>query len=1023
MKITLHPSRSAVPKWISQTVAFAFFLLLSVGIQAQTVSGKVMDGNGDAVIGANVMVPGTTIGTITDVDGAFSINPGDATELEVSYLGMKTQRISLDGSGSYDISLSDDSELLDEIVVVGYGTQKKSDLTGAIASIKGSELKNIVTGNPTATLQGKLPGIQVESFGGQPGAPANVFVRGVGSLTNSFPLYVIDGTFAENMNFVNANDIESIEVLKDASSAAIYGSRASNGVVLITTKSGSNTDKTTVNLSLKAGFETPSKRLDFLNSEQFLDYRADLETNDATGFQIDEADFTENGSLIYTDWQDESFKRGGLQDYGLSVSGGSDNSKYFISSNYYKQDGILIGSGFDRYNLRANSEFDLGRLTIAQSLGLAQTETQENEYFGFEAATAPILRLENPDNLGGFEAPVRETAGFGGINNYALASLEDNNHTRRNLIGNVSAALEIIDGLTAKINLGAEYTNGFKRTFRPAYFMSATDARFNDNPQNDLTHIRSEFLRTQIEPTLGYQRTSGVHNFGVLVGTSRIVTKFDLLGTYVGNLPSDNITTVGTAGTGNILGSAGSSETDALLSAFGRINYAYDNRYLLTATLRRDESSKFAPGFRSGVFPSFSVGWRISNEGFFPQNGFISSLKLRAGYGELGAQNVGNYLYQSTFGTTSGASFGNTILPGFAQTSFANEGLRWETSKTTNIGADFELMDGRIGGSIEYYIKDIDNLLVAVPIPASNGTSVPVTQNAGGLLNKGVEFEIDYRKATGDFQYNVGFNIGTQSSVLDALPTEFFGPSVNEDLQSVNIFREGEAPGSFYGFEAIGIDDDTGDFEFADLAGPVDENGNPTGPDGVVDDNDLTILGSPVPDFTYGINLSGSFRKFDFGLFFNGVQGNEIYNQARAFNTVFPDGNKLTDVLDRWTPDNTSGTLPKATSVGVRPNSFFVEDGSYLRLKNLSLGYDLGSHLNIDGVEGVRISLTAQNLFVLTGYSGYDPDVASTNGARSNENDGFFGFRPTVNSITGRGIDIRAYPNARSVLFGLDFTF
>lgn len=1023
MKNQKHLRKGFKPKWILKTMAFTILAMLSFELSAQTVSGTILDENGDGVIGASIVIPNTTTGTVTDIDGSFNLNTGNATEIIVSYIGYVSQTIPLDGRESYQINLRPDSEVLDEVVVIGYGVQKKSDVTGAIASIDGSELTNIVTSNPTSTLQGKLPGIQVESFGGQPGAPANVFVRGVGSLTNSFPLYVIDGTFAENINFLNPNDIESIEVLKDASSAAIYGSRASNGVVLVTTKNGSNAGKTNVRVTLRGGFETPSKRLEFLNSQQFLEYREDLEENDATGFVLDEANVTENGQLIFTDWQDESFDTGGIQDYGVAISGGNENSKYFVSTNYFDQTGILVGSGFDRLNFRANSEFKLGRLTINESLGITQTRTQENEYFGFEAATAPILRFNNPDNLGGFEAPDRDIHGFGGINNFALASLEDNLDTRRNLIGNFSAAYELVDGLTAKINLGAEYTNGFRSTFRPAFFMSATDARFNDNPQNDLTHVRSEFLRTQVEPTLSYNRDVDAHSFGILVGGSRLITRFDILGTYVGNLPSDEITSIGAAGTDNILGSVGTTEIDALLSVFGRINYAYDNKYLLTATLRRDESSRFAPGFRDDIFPSFSVGWRISNEDFFNNDGFISSLKLRAGWGELGAQNVGNYLFQSTFGTTSGASFGNAILPGFAQTSFANESLRWETSQTTNLGLDFEFLQGKIAGSVEYYNKDIDNLLVAVPIPASNGTNVPVTQNAGGLLNTGVEFNLLYRETKGKFKYNIGVNLGTQSSTLDALPTEFFGPSVNEDLQSVNIFREGEDPGSFYGFEATGIDPVTGEFQFRDIAGDVGEDADPSAPDGEITDADLTILGSPVPDFTYGINLSGSVGAFDFGLFFNGVQGNEIYNQARAFNTLFPDGNKLTDVLDRWTPENPNNALlPKASAVGRAPNSTFVEDGSYLRLKNVALGYELGN-LNIKGVENVRISLTAQNLFVITGYSGYDPDVASTNGARSNENDGFFGFRPTVNSITGRGIDIRAYPNARSFILGLDFNF
>jgi len=1009
MEILKHPLRSIKPKWIHQMVSLSMLILISFGLHAQVVTGVVVDEDGAGVIGASILVPDTQIGTITDIDGSFSLNVQGGTQLEISYLGYETQNITINGQNQFNITLVGNAQLLEDVVVIGYGTQKRSDLTGAIASIDGSEIATIVTSNPTTALQGKLAGIQVESFGGQPGAAANVFVRGIGSLTNSFPLYVVDGTFADNINFLNPNDIEAIEVLKDASSAAIYGARASNGVVIISTKKGNKSGDTNVSLNLRTGLETASRRLEFLNSEQFLDYRRDLELNDATGFQIDRANFTENGQLIFTDWQEESFNTGGIYDLGFSVDGGGENSNYYISANYFNQDGILIESGFERFNIRGNSQFNLGKLEISQSLGITQTETEENEFFGFEAATAPILRRENPDNLGGFEAPERSLTGFGGINNFALATLEDNLNTQRNLLGNLSASFEIIEGLKAKISLGAEYTNGFRETFRPAFFMSSTDARFNDNPQNDLTHIRSEFLRTQIEPTLSYERETGNHRYGIVLGTSRIITRFDVLGTYVGNLPSDQISTIGTAGVDNILGSAGFREEDALLSQFGRINYAYDNKYLVTATLRRDESSRFAPGFRSDIFPSISVGWRISSEDFYNQDGIISSLKLRAGYGELGAQNVGNYLFQSTFGTTSAAAFGNGISAGFAQTSIANASLRWETSATTNLGVDFELLQGQISGSVEYYRKDIDNLLVPVPVPASTGTSLPVTQNAGELLNQGVELDLNYRKIKGEFNFNVGFNLGTQSSVLDALPNEFPGPSVNEDLQSVNIFREGEAPGSFFGFEVTGIDPSNGEFTF------VDEDGE-AGPD-------LRILGSPVPDFTYGFNFNGSYRNFDFGVFFNGVQGNEIYNQARAFNTLFPDGNKLVEVLDRWTPENTSGTLPRASAIGIPPNSFFVEDGSYLRLKNLNVGYDLGNIINIRGIEGVRVSFTAQNLFVITGYSGYDPDVASTNGARSNENDGFFGFRPVVNSITGRGIDIRAYPNARSFIFGVDFTF
>ncbi len=802
----------------------------------------------------------------------------------------------------------------------------------------------------------------------------------------------------------------------------------------MTTKRGKSAG-ISVNLNIRGGIEAPSKRLNYLNSEQFLAYRADKDAG--TGFSIDRNSLLDsNGQLIDTDWQDKSLSSGSITDYGLSVTGGGDNSKFYFSTNSFKQDGILVGSGFERINVRLNSQFKIGKFTINESLGLAQSKTQENEWFGFESAAAPILRFNVPENEGGFEAPERTKLGFGGINNYALSVLEDNLNTNKNLIGNVNISYEIIEGLTAKINLGIEYNNGFKSTFRPTYFMSSTDARFNDNPQNDLTHVRSEFTRTQFEPTLEYKKDLNKHSFSALIGYSEIQSTTDVLGTYVGNLPSNDIKTIGAAGVSGIIASVGTREIDGLVSGFGRINYSYAGKYLFTGTIRKDSSSKFGDGHRTGVFPSFSLGWRISDEDFFPQGNVLTGLKLRGGYGELGSQNVGNYLYQTTIGTTSGASFGDTFVNGFAQTQFANDKLQWETSSTINVGADFDFFNGDLTLSTEYYKKDIANLLVAIPIPSTNGTSVPVTQNVGELQNKGFEMELNYHKNKGAFKYDVGFNLGTQNSNLTKLPVPFNGPSVNEGIESVNRFIEGEAPGSFYGYIVDGIYDNQSEInndpnrkndskKTALLPGDFiqrDING-----DGIVDDKDRTVLGSPVPDFTYGFNFTGNYKKFDFGIFFNGVSGNEIYNQARSYNTLSPDGNKLTDVLDRWTPQNTTGTFPAARANDPATNggasSFFVEDGSYLRLKTLSFGYNLTDLLKSKAIENIRLSVTGQNLFVLTGYSGYDPDVSSTSGARSSENSGFFGYRPAVNQVQGRGIDIRAYPNAISVIFGIQVTF
>jgi len=454
------------PKLMPQLVSLLSFLFLTIHLNAQTVTGQVFDDQGLEAIGANVIVKGTEVGTTTDMNGEFSINvPTGFNVLEISYIGFTNQTVELDGRTNLVVRMSSDTELLDEIVVVGYGIQRKSDLTGSVASLNAKDISNVIAGNPTSALQGKLAGIQVENNGGAPGGEANVFVRGIGSLTNSYPLYVIDGTFADNMNFINPKDIESIEVLKDGASAAIYGSRAANGVVIITTKRGSDNGQIKVNLDLRTGTESPSKMLDLLNGPEFLDYRKQLEANDNSGHVF-------NGTFADTDWQDLSLNPGAINDHGLSVSGGTENARYFLSGNYFKQDGILVGSGYDRLNGRANSEFKIGRLTINQSLSLAQTNTQNNNWFGFDGTTAPILSENVPDNDGGFEAPDADIHGFGGSNKYGQAVLEDNNNKLLNLLGNVNFQYNILDDLAIKLNFGADYVNGYARAFTPTYFMS-----------------------------------------------------------------------------------------------------------------------------------------------------------------------------------------------------------------------------------------------------------------------------------------------------------------------------------------------------------------------------------------------------------------------------------------------------------------------------------------------------------------------------------------------------------------------
>lgn len=1024
--------RNTLPVF-KKTLNFIFILTFSSQLAfSQTVSGIVKDTDGMEVIGANVLVTGTSIGTSTDIDGSYSIKVPEGSEsLSVSYLGYKTAKVMLDGRSSIDIILSADNQVLDEVVVIGYGVQKKSDLVGSVASIKGSEITTVAVGNPTAALQGKLSGVQVENNGGAPGGNSNVFVRGVSSLTNSYPLYVIDGTFAENMNFINPKDIESIEVLKDASSAAIYGSRAANGVVIVTTKRGSNDGETKITLDIRGGVESATKMLDLLNGEEFVQYRNQLEANDGTGF-------TMPSGLPSTDWQDLSLNAGGIQDYGVSFSGGNENAKFYISGNYFGQDGILVGSGFDRMNGRANSEFKLGKLTITQSLSLANTNLQENNWFGFDGATAPILAESVPGNDGGFEAPSFDIHNFGGLNKYGLASLENNNLNSKNVLGNINFNYAITDELSFKLNYGIDYLNTFARTFTPTYFMSNSDAVINTNDQNDLTEVRGENLLTLFEPTISYNKDlTNNSNLNVVLGYTEQKIDFQNLGVYAQGLPSNNIQVIGAAAPSNVQNIAGVNNVSGLQSLFGRVNYNHANKFLVQLTMRRDASSKFAPDYRVGYFPAVSAGWKVHNMSFFNSD-VVNRFKVRAGYGTLGSQNIPDYSYQSVFGLTSNTSFGQVVQTGYAQTQFAVEDLKWEEATTVNIGADVGLYEDKLIFSAEYYVKDVEDILVGVNIPSTAGTSNPVVRNAGAIRNSGFEFDALYRGGERDgFNYNVGFNLGTFNSEITSLPNPIIGPSTSEDLTRVNRFIEGEAPGVYWGFIVDGVYADqaaiesdpniTNDPTRKSLVQPGDFIRRDINGDGIVNSDDQTVLGDPTPDFIYGFNFTGNYNKLDFGVFFNGVQGNEIYNLNKFFNIFWADDNKLADVLNAWTPTNTDTDIPRSTTLdqaGNRsPSSFFVENGSYLRLRSLELGYTFEKSSAIEALQGLRVFVSGQNLLTITGYSGYDPDVSSTNGGRANRDSGFQGNRAAVNPLLGRGLDSRAYPNARGFIIGLQANF
>ncbi|MGB5820540.1 MAG: TonB-dependent receptor [Saonia sp.] len=1021
-------------KTLKQLLVLAFaFLGFIASAQTLEVSGTVTDDLGP-LPGVNIVVKGTTNGVTTDFDGNYTISnvAGDAV-LVFSYIGFSTQEIPVDGRTTISLSMAEDSALLDEVVVVGFGSQAKVDVTGAISQIKAKDIVQIVTADATTSLQGKLAGVNVESEGGAPGSPANVIVRGVSSLTNTFPLYVVDGTLVDDITFLNAKDIVDIQVLKDATSAAIYGARAANGVIIITTNHGRANSAPTVNIDLRAGINTAANTLDLLNGPEYVAYLNQRRINDGLP-----GDIVDPG--VSTDFQDLTINSGITEDYGFNISGGGEDSSYFFSTNYYRQEGLLISSDFQRINTRLNSKFKIGKFQIEESLSFTQNDFTENRAFGNQGGTLPILRASAPENEGGFEAVNGDLyGGVGGTNKFAQASLLDDETRVRNLLGSVNVGYEIVDGLTAKLNIGVDYRSSYANTFLPTFFQSFTDATNNLNDDNDLTEVRREIFSTNIEPTLNYKKTFGKHDIDVLVGGARQEVDNDFLAVYAQGLPSNDIRNVGNF-TNQIENSRGGREINRLFSAYGRINYKFDNKYLFTGILRRDATSRFSSqdNLNVGVFPSFSVGWIASNEDFWPENALINTFKLRAGYGELGSVNIGDFVFQSVLNPASNVSFGGGLVQGFAVTSLVDDSISFETSTNISIGADIALLDNKLNLSVDYFSRDNDDVLLAVDIPDNTGSANPVIQNAASINNKGLELQANYSSRNeGNFNFDIGFTFAAIENELTSAPNPIVGPSTNEEGARANRFEVGNPLGFYFGFRNDGIyrsqaeiDSDPGvanDPTRRGLLQPGDFRRVDINGDGIIDSDDQVNLGDPTPDFTYGINFNGTYKNFDFNLFFNGVQGNEIYNVTRFFGVFFTDDNKFGLVRNSFVlGQNENTNVPRAAAAGgpagnQLPSDFFVEDGSYLRLRTLEIGYSFGEDLNIGWIKNARLFFNMQNVFTITGYSGYDPEIGSTRSG--NENAGFFGFAVPTNAILGRGLDVQSQPRPRTFLLGTQITF
>lgn len=1013
--ITMFAVSVCSANWISPTSNAAF---------VKTITGKVQEqvgGSTNALPGVNVSIKGTTRGTISNEKGEFSLEVQDGEEVLVfSFVGYKTQEVSINNRSEITVTLETDQKTLNEVVVVGYGTQKRKDVTGAVGSVKGSEIKTVVAADASALLQGRLAGVTVQQGGSAPGQAPAVVIRGTGTFGNDQPLYVIDGMIAASMSYINPNDIESMEVLKDASAAAIYGSRAANGVILVTTKAGKAGD-VRISLNVKGGIQTPSKKLKFLNARQYADWNNMAHDNDKQPHAP--GNDTEFNPNIDTDWQSLELGSAPVTDYNLSLSGGSNNAKYFISGQYYNQKGIATDSWFKRYNLRANSVFTKGRFKFTESLSLSRAINNPNTYVGRETGPLPTMAVYNPANLGGYAGLDPAFAGVSRVVNwYGLAHLDDNRYTNDQAFGNVGLEYEIIDGLKYKLNVGLDYAVYREYDFTPAFFMSNSQEAFQQ--QATLTDRYTQSVTTLVENTLNYNKSFGSHNLEVLVGYTSQNGNARTLGATAANFPSNDLRVINAA-INRTVNTTGDLQQFVLQSALARLNYNYKSKYLLTATIRRDGSSKFLyPSNTFATFPSFSLGWRVSEESFFPKDGWVSDLKLRGSYGSLGSQNIGNYLTSPTFNLTSDYYFAGGAQPGIAVTQYVNPDLKWESTKTTDIGVDIAMFRNTLTIAADYFDKTSSNVLANIPIPAYGGGGASLTKNAASINNKGFELAVSYSKPTSsarEFKYNITGTFSTVKnkviSLGDGVSPIIAGGFTQQSLQSTRT-DVGHPIGSFWGYQVVGIYQSQEEAN----ADTVGLNGKfIPGPGDFKFSKSPTWLGSPFPKFNYGMNFSASYRNFDFGLFFQGVSGNKIFNAKGRFQYILDYGsNKSPEVLKAWTPTNTNTDIPRATLLdpanNKRASSFYVEDGSYLRLKNLTIGYSLPQNvLTKMKITNARFYASGQNLLTFTKYKGYDPEVGRNSNGGSNPNN--------IGGLLNNGVDQTAYPNARIVSLGLDLTF
>jgi len=1014
------------------TLLFLFNFLFTIGYaQDREITGEVTEvTTGEPLPGVSIVRKGTTMGATTDSEGIYSIMAERGDTLVFSFVGMQAEEVVVGTSNAINVALEEQVEALEEVVVTGYQTQRKADLTGAVSVVKVDEAQKESNANVINSLQGRIPGVRITSSGEPGGTGISVNIRGLSTINDNRPLYVIDGIPTKNsdrLNSLNPKDIKSIQVLKDAASASIYGARANNGVVVVTTKEGEKGQELTVNFDAKVGVQQLRSRIDVLNSYEWGQVYWEAKRNageDPTHPQygnwddpimpsyIDEA---RNIPAANTDWIDVAFDPALMQSYNLGISNGSEKGRVYFSTSYMNQDGIMKYTGFERITARLNSSYDaLDFLTIGENVTISYKDQVTHNDPGFTHQILwqhPLIPVHTED--GGWAGP---TDGLGDKRNplHVLYNNRNNNRRRWRVFGNFFAEAELLEGLTFKTNAGIDYSNYFYKNFEP---------RWQEGTRSiDINYLTTDYnheYNLTWSNTLNYVYKNDAHSINAVVGTEAIRMRSQ--GIYGRNsqfLVEDPSYRYLDAGTGEQT-TGGWGIESALLSYFGKGDYSYKDRYLASVTVRRDASSRLGPENRIGFFPAFAAGWRISEEAFMQGFDWLSNLKLRAGYGETGNQSIPEeaaftvYRPDVEYANYDLRGQNTSVQSGYIKARNGNPNLLWETARQSNVGLDIGLLGNRVQLEADYFIKTTEGMLTDPPMMSVEGEGLAPWINAGEMENKGLEASLQYRSPSNqEFNYRVGLNFSRIRNKVISLAEEqnFY------DLGYPRI-EPGHPVYSFYGYVEQGLFESVEEIEEHALQEGIEPNEQSLGRikykdlngDMVINEEDRKYIGNPHPDVSFGLNFSAQYRNFDFSMFLESEIGRDIYNVHKQMSDfTYWNFNYGQRTLDAWTPENTDTEIPAVSTSNVnnelRSSTYFVEDGSYLKIKSLSLGYTLPERLTSRlNMKEVRVFIQAQNLYTFENYPGMDVEIGPLGGTL--------------------GVDNQLYPHSRNINLGVNVSF